>query len=89
MIGDTVSSPMGFGGWAIGGPFFNPDGDPLGWGEADDDESIAAVRAADQRLDGLRSGLVVHSPLPHVTFLGLAGVAIDGDCLAARLGRCY
>ena len=45
-IGDIVSSPMGFGGWAIGGPFFNPEGDPLGWGEVDDDESIAAVRAA-------------------------------------------
>ena len=46
MIGDIESSPMGFGGWAIGGPFFNLDGDPLGWGEVDDDESIAAVRAA-------------------------------------------
>ena len=46
MIGDIASSPMGFGGWAIGGLFFNEDGDPLGWGEVDDDESIAAVRAA-------------------------------------------
>jgi len=46
LIGDLVSSPMGFGGWAIGGPFFSPGGDPYGWGEVDDDESIAAIRAA-------------------------------------------
>ena len=37
---------MGFGGWAIGGPFFSPDGDPFGWGEVDDGESIAAIRTA-------------------------------------------
>jgi aryl-alcohol dehydrogenase-like predicted oxidoreductase len=37
---------MGFGTWAIGGPFAAPDGQPLGWGTVDDDESIAAVRAA-------------------------------------------
>jgi aryl-alcohol dehydrogenase-like predicted oxidoreductase len=37
---------MGFGGWAIGGPFFSPDGEPFGWGEVEDDESIAAIRAS-------------------------------------------
>ena len=37
---------MGFGSWAIGGPFFSPTGEPFGWGEVDDEESIAAVRAA-------------------------------------------
>lgn len=46
LIGDIKTSPMGFGGWAIGGPFFSPDGDPFGWGEVDDDESVAAIRAA-------------------------------------------
>lgn len=46
LIGDIESSPMGFGSWAIGGPFFSLEGDPLGWGEVNDDESIAAVRAA-------------------------------------------
>ncbi len=45
-IGDIKSSPMGFGSWAIGGPFAAPNGQPLGWGVVDDDESIAAVRAA-------------------------------------------
>ncbi|TDC32942.1 aldo/keto reductase [Kribbella albertanoniae] len=39
-------SPVGFGCWAIGGPFSNPAGDPLGWGEVDDDESIRAIRRA-------------------------------------------
>jgi aryl-alcohol dehydrogenase-like predicted oxidoreductase len=37
---------MGFGGWAIGGPFATLEGQPLGWGEVDDAESIAAIRAA-------------------------------------------
>lgn len=44
-IGDIEVSPMGFGGWAIGGPF-TAGGQPAGWGEVDDQESIAAIRAA-------------------------------------------
>ncbi|WP_328523276.1 aldo/keto reductase [Kribbella sp. NBC_00359] len=39
-------SPVGFGCWAIGGPFSNPAGEPLGWGEVDDDESVRAIRRA-------------------------------------------
>src|SRR5258708_36538890 len=38
-------SEIGFGCWAIGGPF-SMDGRPDGWGEGDDDESVAAVRRA-------------------------------------------
>jgi aryl-alcohol dehydrogenase-like predicted oxidoreductase len=38
-------SAIGFGAWAIGGPA-SRDGRPIGWGEVDDNESIAAVRAA-------------------------------------------
>jgi aryl-alcohol dehydrogenase-like predicted oxidoreductase len=38
-------SPIGFGAWAIGGPF-TAFGKPAGWGEVDDDESVAAVRRA-------------------------------------------
>ena len=37
---------MGFGGWAIGGPFTDPEGKAAGWGEVDDAESIAAIQAA-------------------------------------------
>lgn len=44
VIGDREVSALGFGCWAIGGPFSDPDGKPLGWGEVDDDESIAAIR---------------------------------------------
>ena len=36
---------LGMGCWAIGGPFYAGDV-PLGWGEVDDDESIAAVHRA-------------------------------------------
>ena len=42
--GITVSE-IGFGCWAIGGPF-TMDGKPDGWGAADDRESIAAIRRA-------------------------------------------
>jgi aryl-alcohol dehydrogenase-like predicted oxidoreductase len=38
-------SPIGFGCWAIGGPAFR-NGDPIGWGKVDDDESVAAIHAA-------------------------------------------
>ncbi|MGW3350200.1 aldo/keto reductase [Nonomuraea rubra] len=38
-------SAIGFGAWAIGGPFTS-GGKPAGWGEVDDHESIAAVRRA-------------------------------------------
>ena len=42
--GLTVSE-IGFGGWAIGGPA-DAAGTPLGWGQTNDDESIAAIRRA-------------------------------------------
>ncbi len=45
-IGEIKASPMGFGTWAIGGPFFSPSGGSHGWGEVDDNESVAAIRAA-------------------------------------------
>nr|WP_211246680.1 aldo/keto reductase [Cohnella pontilimi] len=38
-------SPLGFGCWAIGGPFWL-DGLPDGWGEVDDRESIRAIERA-------------------------------------------
>ncbi|GAA1561291.1 aldo/keto reductase [Kribbella hippodromi] len=39
-------SPAGFGCWAIGGPFQTPAGEPLGWGEVDDGESVRAIHRA-------------------------------------------
>jgi aryl-alcohol dehydrogenase-like predicted oxidoreductase len=44
-LGATTVSALGFGCWAIGGPFANAEGNPVGWGEVDDDESIRAVHA--------------------------------------------
>ena len=38
-------SALGFGCWAIGGPW-QSDGQPAGWGEVDDQESVAAIRRA-------------------------------------------
>ena len=42
-------SPVGFGCWAIGGPFTGGDGKPAGWGEVDDAESLAAIDRALER----------------------------------------
>ncbi|MGW1724606.1 aldo/keto reductase [Streptomyces sp. NPDC002306] len=39
-------SALGFGCWAIGGEWQTPDGQPLGWGKVDDDESVRAIRRA-------------------------------------------
>jgi len=47
-----VTGPLGIGTWAIGGPFFSgpgcryPRGAPLGYGKADDQTSIQALRRA-------------------------------------------
>jgi aryl-alcohol dehydrogenase-like predicted oxidoreductase len=38
-------SALGLGCWAIGGPFWR-DGEPVGWGEVSDEESIQAIRRA-------------------------------------------
>lgn len=38
-------SEIGFGGWAVGGAA-EASGTPLGWGRANDDESLAAIRRA-------------------------------------------
>ncbi|MER7444126.1 aldo/keto reductase [Micromonospora avicenniae] len=39
-------SAIGMGCWAIGGPLWGDDGQPFGWGEVDDDESVATIHAA-------------------------------------------
>ncbi len=38
-------SAIGFGSWAIGGPH-SRNGEPIGWGEVDDEQSVAAIHAA-------------------------------------------
>ncbi|UOB13317.1 aldo/keto reductase [Streptomyces sp. HP-A2021] len=44
--GGIEVSALGFGCWAIGGEWQDPDGQPLGWGKVDDEESVRAVRRA-------------------------------------------
>jgi hypothetical protein len=39
-------SAVGLGCRAIGGQFYNEQGQPLGWGDVDDDESIRAIHCA-------------------------------------------
>ncbi len=44
-LGNNTVSSMGFGCWAIGGPFW-AESTPLGWGEVDDTESVKAIHCA-------------------------------------------
>ncbi|MGW7507609.1 aldo/keto reductase [Streptomyces massasporeus] len=44
--GGIEVSALGFGCWAIGGEWRSADGQPLGWGRVDDEESVRAVRRA-------------------------------------------
>ncbi|WP_329788052.1 aldo/keto reductase [Lentzea sp. DG1S-22] len=37
---------LGFGTWAMGGPFLGPDGAQVGWGPSDDGQSVKALRRA-------------------------------------------
>lgn len=39
-------SALGFGCWAIGGEWQGADGQPLGWGKVDDEESVRAIHRA-------------------------------------------
>ncbi|MFB9236180.1 aldo/keto reductase [Plantactinospora siamensis] len=39
-------SAIGMGCWAIGGPLWGANGEPFGWGEVDDDESIRTIHRA-------------------------------------------
>ncbi|WP_432042506.1 aldo/keto reductase [Streptomyces cadmiisoli] len=39
-------SALGFGCWAVGGEWQDADGQPLGWGKVDDEESVRAIRRA-------------------------------------------
>jgi aryl-alcohol dehydrogenase-like predicted oxidoreductase len=45
-IGDLEVPALGMGCWAIGGPFDNEYGQPVGWGHIDDTESIRAIHRA-------------------------------------------
>jgi aryl-alcohol dehydrogenase-like predicted oxidoreductase len=42
----VTTSALGIGCWAVGGPWQDSAGNPLGWGHTDDDESVAALRRA-------------------------------------------
>ncbi|MFI1361857.1 aldo/keto reductase [Streptomyces griseochromogenes] len=44
--GGIEVSALGFGCWAIGGEWQSADGQPLGWGRVDDEESVRAIHRA-------------------------------------------
>ena len=88
-IGDIKISAMGLGCWAIGGPF-GSDGMAAGWGDVDDDQSIAAIRR------GLELGVTffdtadVYGTGHSESILGQAlGADRDGVAIATKFGNTF
>jgi aryl-alcohol dehydrogenase-like predicted oxidoreductase len=86
---DIDVSALGFGCWAIGGPF-GRDGSSSGWGQVNDDESIAALRR------GLELGVSffdtadVYGTGHSETILGRAlGTDRDGVAIATKFGNTF
>src|SRR5215216_5934215 len=84
----TVSA-LGLGCWAIGGPFV-ADGAAAGWGDVDDDQSVAAIRR------GLELGVTffdtadVYGTGHSEKVLGRAlGSDRDGVAIATKFGNAF
>lgn len=94
---DITVSEIGFGGWAIGGSA-DAGGTPLGWGKANDDDSMAAIRRARDlgvtffdtsdsygfgRSESLL-GIVLSRKRPEVVIATKVGVVRDGEGRARK-----
>ena len=86
---EITCSALGLGCWAIGGPF-GPEGVAAGWGDVDDDQSIAAIRR------GLELGVTlfdtadVYGTGHSETILGRAlGRDRDGVVIATKFGNTF
>jgi aryl-alcohol dehydrogenase-like predicted oxidoreductase len=87
--GQIATSALGLGCWAIGGPF-GPEGVAAGWGNVDDDQSIAALRR------GLELGVTlfdtadVYGTGHSETILGRAlGRERDNVVIATKFGNTF
>ncbi len=83
-------SALGLGNWAIGGPFWNEHGHPIGWGRVEDGESVRAIHR------GLEMGITFWDTA-NVYGTGhsekLLGLALAGRrervVLATKFGRVF
>ena len=73
-------SAIGMGCWAIGGPLWGDGGQPFGWGEVDDDESIRTIHRA------LDLGVTLSTP-PATTAPGTASGSSAGPWPVAGTAR--
>ncbi|HWT23010.1 MAG TPA: aldo/keto reductase [Solirubrobacteraceae bacterium] len=86
--GITVSA-LGFGCWAIGGPF-GRGGSSSGWGKVDDDESIAAIRRGLERGVTFYDTADVYGTGHSETVLGRAlGADRDAVAIATKFGNTF
>jgi aryl-alcohol dehydrogenase-like predicted oxidoreductase len=86
-LGEITCSAMGLGCWAIGGPF-GRDGVAAGWGDVDDEQSVAGIRR------GLELGVTlfdtadVYGTGHSESILGRAlGADRDGVAIATKFGN--
>ena len=88
-LGTITTSALGLGCWAIGGPF-GRDGASAGWGDVDDDQSVAAIHR------GLELGVTlfdtadVYGTGHSETILGRAlGTSRDNVAIATKFGNTF
>src|SRR3954468_14441035 len=86
---DVTVSALGFGCWAIGGPF-GRDGSSSGWGDVDDGVSIAAVRRARELGVTFFDTADVYGTGHSEKVLGRAlGTERDGVVIATKFGNTF
>lgn len=85
---DLISGAVGFGTWAIGGPHWR-NGAPIGWGEVDDDESLAAIGAALDRGVTFFDTADVYGTGHSERLLGRALRGRDDVVVATKFGYTY
>jgi aryl-alcohol dehydrogenase-like predicted oxidoreductase len=88
-LGGQDVSAMGLGCWAIGGPFEAPE-HAAGWGDVNDDESIAAIRRALELGITLFDTADVYGTGHSEVVLGRAlGEDRDGVAIASKFGSTF
>ena len=84
----TDLGKLGFGTWAMGGPFQGPDGAQVGWGPSDDSESVKALQRAFELGVRLFDTADVYGCGHAETLVGQAFASVRDDVLIATKWGC-
>ena len=80
--------PLGIGTWAMGGPFSSPEGEPVGWGPADDGTSLKALRRSFELGVRLFDTADVYGCGHSETLLGKAFASVRDEVVIASKWGC-